>query len=59
MERIDLFVRVMSLKETGPLLFPEDLSKEGSDSRHTRRLMTHLGWTPGTHRLEGKKKKKN
>lgn len=58
MERIDLFVRVMSLKETGPLLFPEDLSKEGSDSRHTRRLMTHLGWTPGTHRLEGKKKKK-
>lgn len=29
MERIDLFVRVMSLKETGPLLFLEDLSKEG------------------------------
>lgn len=56
MERIDLFVRVMSLKKTGPLLFLEDLSKEGSDSRHTRRLMTPLGWTPGTHRLEGKKK---
>lgn len=31
MERIDLLVRVMSLKETPSLLFQEDLIKEGDD----------------------------
>lgn len=31
MERIDLLVRVMSLKETRSLLFQEDLVKEGND----------------------------
>ena len=31
MERIDLLVRVMSLKETRSLLFQEDLIKEGND----------------------------
>lgn len=33
MERIDLLVRVMSLKATRSLLFQTDLIKEGNDSQ--------------------------
>lgn len=41
MERIDLFVKVMSPKETSPLPFLEDLISEGSDITHTE------NWSPG------------
>lgn len=49
MERIDLFVKVMSLKETSPLLFLENLINKGSDftrseNRKEPRTQSQLGW---------------
>lgn len=70
MERIDLFVKVMSPKETSPLPFLEDLIKEGSDFTRAHSLgktgaqasqsqlrpaqQQRLGRSPGSHVVEEK-----
>lgn len=46
MERIDLLVRVMSVKETHSLLFQEDFIKEGDDFTDSENVRPR--WTPST-----------